>query len=152
MTAKYILDMPAGTAAFLYEPTFEKYSWIGSQTRPGEFIYEARHPNFYFPFHLRNPTSMSLIRDSEYTPQFQIEAVVEDLDENRPRLIIWPGNWSKPLESRAPDDHLDVLWQFVKNNYSMTKVFAGYDNGTRSDNGGSSEIWELKELSSELEP
>lgn len=144
LTAKYFLETPAGTTAFFYQPTFEKYSWIGSQTRPGEFIYEARHPNFYFPFYLRNPTSMYLIRDSEYTPQFQVDSVVKALEEKRPRLIIWPSNWSKPLESRAPDDHLDPLWQFVKDNYSIKHVFARYDNQTRSDNGGDSEVWELQ--------
>jgi hypothetical protein len=140
---KYYLDMPAGYAAFLYEPTFEKYSWIGANTRPGEFIYEANHPNFYFPFYLRNPTPLPLVRDSEYTPAFQIESVVAALEKKRPQLIIWSAKWTKAADERATDDHLEPLWQCIKTNYELIHVFKNSDDPMLA-RSGDDEVWRLK--------
>ncbi len=139
-TPKYYLDMPAGHSAFLYEPTFEKYQWIGANTKPDDFIYEANHPNFYFPFHLRNPTPMPLIRDSEYTPAFQIDSVLNGLEQKRPQFIVWPSNWKKPADQRASDDHLEPLWTFVRNNYELKYVWTKTDESRFGDE----EIWALK--------
>ncbi len=143
VTPKYFLEMPAGRAVFLYEPAFEKYKWIGENTSPGEFFYEPHHPNFYFPFHLKNPTPLYMARDSEYTPAFQVDAVIRSLEKSRPRLIIWPTNWTKPAQSRAPGDHIEPLWQFVKANYELKYIFPKHDlpvNAVYGDN----EVWEIK--------
>lgn len=120
---KYFLDLPAGRSAFLSKPTFEKYEWIGEHTRPGDLFFEGFTPSFYFPFHLVNPTPMYLIRDSDYSPKFQIDSVVAALRKNPPRIIVWPKKWGKKREERLPGDHLDPLWQFLITNYQLEKEF-----------------------------
>lgn len=120
---KNFLDMPAGRAAFLTESGFQRYRRIGEETRPGDVFYEAIHPSFYFPFHLRNPTPLYLVRDSDYTPAFQVDAVIDALEKQPPNIIIWPGRWSKPAGSRAEGDNLAPLWQFVSTNYHLSESF-----------------------------
>ncbi len=143
LVTKFYLEMPAGYAAFLYKPTFERYAWIGANTMPGEFLFEPQQPDFYFPFHLKNPTPLFNVRDSEYTPKFQVDAVIRSLDNNRPRLIIWPEIWSKPAGSRIAGDNLGPLWQFVQDNYKLKYVFEAYDGPIQTIHGNT-EVWELK--------
>lgn len=122
------LDMPAGRAAFLFEPTYAKYEWIGENTRPGDVIYEPSHPNYYFPFHLTNPTPLFNARDSEYTPAAQVGWVVRSLESRPPSLIIWPVSWSKDPGERVAGDNLAPLWDFVKNRYVPVHTFERIDD------------------------
>jgi hypothetical protein len=119
----FVLDMPAGRASFLPKPIFDKYKWLADHTTPGETIFEAYHPSFYFPMRLKNPTPLYLVRDSNYTPPFQVESVVAALERDRPKLIIWNGNWSKRSDERSPGDNLDPLWQFISRNYVLAVEF-----------------------------
>jgi hypothetical protein len=128
-----MLDMPAGRAAFLFEPTFEKYRWIGEHTHPGDIIYEPRHPNFYFPFRLRNPTPLNTVRDSAYTPAAQIDRVVSSLERTPPRLVIWPEVWSKDSADRVPGDNVGPLWEFVRKNYAPVAKFGPPEDAARSE-------------------
>ena len=141
--AKYYLDMPAGRSAFFSEPVFERYKWISEQTRAGEGFYEGHHPSFYFPFHLVNPTRMYLIRDSEYTPIFQVEGVVKALEKNPPTLIAWPRKWTKKPEERAVGDNLQILWQFIEANYELQIEFSKPLDYTPYSEGDI-EIWRRK--------
>lgn len=140
---KYYLEMPAGRSAFLSEFVFERYKWMGQHTEPGEAFYEGHHPSFYFPFHLKNPTPMYLIRDSDYTPTFQVEAVVKALQNNPPELIAWPRKWTKSADARDPGDHLDLLWQYVATNYELQVEFAKPLDYTENSEGDI-EIWKRK--------
>ncbi|MBK9152676.1 MAG: hypothetical protein IPM25_00325 [Chloracidobacterium sp.] len=141
--SKYFLDTPAGRTAFFSEQVYRRYKWIGENTKPGDRLYEPHHPSFYFPFHLVNPTPMYLIRDNGYTPDFQVEAVVRALAENPPKLIIWPRKWSKTAESRAHDDSLEILWQFVQANYEPRLEFSRTSD-YHDHSEGDLEIWALK--------
>jgi len=142
-TAKSYLDMPAGRSAFFSEAVFERYKWMGEQTQPGEFFFEGHHPSFYFPFHLKNPTPMYLVRDSEYTPGFQVESVVKALENNPPKLIAWPRRWTKPPDSRAAGDNLEILWQFIAQNYELQLEFSKHLDYTEHSEGDI-EIWRRK--------
>lgn len=140
---KYYLDMPAGRAAFLSDHVFERYKWIRENTLPGDLFYEGHHPSFYFPFHLINPTPMYLIRDSEYTPRFQVESVLTGLQKNPPKLIAWPRKWKKTAESRAAGDTLEILWQYIETNYEFQVEFAKPLDYTDYSEGDI-EIWKRK--------
>ncbi|MDQ3491208.1 MAG: glycosyltransferase family 39 protein [Acidobacteriota bacterium] len=142
-TAKNYLDMPAGRAAFFSEQVYERYKWIGEQTQPGEFFFEAHHPSFYFPFLLKNPTPLYVVRDSEYTPRFQVESVVKALENNPPKLIAWPRKWTKPPDSRAAGDNLEILWQFIAKNYELQLEFSKHVDYTEHSEGDI-EIWRRK--------
>lgn len=140
---KKYLDMPAGRAAFLAPEVWDRYNWIRENTKEGDLFFEAQHPSFYFPFHLKNPTPMSIMRDSDYTPRFQVDATVTALEREPPNLIVWNGNWTKPAESRVAGDNLDPLWQFIKSNYDLEVEYRVMGNYTPSSSQ-KIEIWRRK--------
>lgn len=148
--AKSYLDMPAGESAFLSDQIYDRYRWIGENTKPGDVFYEAHQPSFYFPFHLVNPTPMYVIRDSGYTPIFQVEAVVKALQKNPPELILWPRKWTKPLESRVAGDNLEVLWRYVAANYQFEVEF-GKPLDYTEHSEGDIEIWRRRKQASTFE-
>lgn len=143
LVEKHFLDMPAGRAAFLYRPLYERYEWMRDNTRPGDVVYEPHHPNFYFPMHLKNPAPLYMARDTEYTPRFHVDAVVNALEKRPPRLIIWPAVWSKPANERAPGDNLGPLWDFVLERYERRHIFPAFDLPIQTIHTDS-EVWELK--------
>ncbi len=145
---KDYVDFPAGRSAFLIKDDIAKYDWIKKNTEVGEIFYDAHHPNFYFPFHLKNPTPIYLVRDSEYTPAFQIESIVAALERNPPNLIIWEGTYSKNPESRKPGDNLEPLWQFISNNYTLKAEFAK-DGEYNFQSTRDTEIWKRRSSFSE---
>jgi hypothetical protein len=140
---KSYIEMPAGRSAFLAQIVFERYRWIGSNTEPGELFYEPYHPSFYFPFYLVNPTPMYVIRDSGYTPLFQVEEVVRSLQSSPPDLIAWPRKWIKPAGSRSEGDNLEILWQFIASNYELQVEFAKPVDYTEHSEGDV-QIWKRK--------
>lgn len=137
------LDLPAGRVAFLSATMAEKYQWLMTQTEPGDLIFEAQHPTFYFPLHLKNPTPFYLVRDNNYTPDFQVKQLMAALETRPPRFIIWHGGWSKELAERKPGDNLDPLWQFIRTNYELKKElreFGEYTTNSERD----IEFWERR--------
>lgn len=139
---KDYLDMPAGRAAFLAEPTFEKYKWIGEHTSSGDVFYEAFHPSFYFPFYLKNPTPIYLVRDSEYTPRFQVDSIVTSLEKQPPQYVVWEGQYTKPPDARLPGDNLEPLWQFISTNYERVKEFQ--EPGFTLNSDRDIEVWKRR--------
>lgn len=141
---KTYLDMPAGTAAFLSDEVVPRYRWVGEHTRPGDLFYEPHHPSFYFPFHLKNPTPLYVVRDTNYSPDFQVNAVVRALENTPPKYIAWPRKWSKPASERLPGDNLAPLWQFVSTKYKFKLEFdKPLDYNIYGE--GDIEIWEYAE-------
>lgn len=140
---KEYVDFPAGRSAFLIKDDIAKYDWIKNNTKVGDVLYDAHHPNFYFPFHLKNPTPIYLVRDSEYTPAFQVESIVAALERNPPNLIVWEGTYSKNPESRKPGDNLEPLWQFISRNYTLKTEFAK-DGEYNFQSTRDTEMWERK--------
>ena len=132
MAKAFVLDMPAGRVAFLDQGTYERYAWVGEHTRPGDYVFEAKHPSFYFPFYLKDPSRLYLVRDTNFTPPFQIAELMTSLEQHKPQLIVWEGSWSKSPDERAPGDNLAPLWDFVQRNYRMTAEFM--DTGDRTEN------------------
>ncbi len=141
--SKYYLDMPGGRAAFFSELVFNRYAWIGKHTTSGDRFYEGHHPSFYFPFQLKNPTPMYLLRNNDYTPQFQVDSVLRSLQAAPPEYIAWPKKWSKPASERSAADHLEELWQFLQANYESVFVFEKPPDYTPNSEGDI-EIWRRK--------
>jgi hypothetical protein len=140
-TENVTLDLPAGRAAFLAPHTADKYVWLGHEMNPGEYIYEAQHATYYFPLHLKNPTPFYLIRNNNYTPEFQVEQLMTALRSNPPRMIAWHGGWSKEPGERVPGDNLAPLWDFIRSNYRLKKEFLEHGEFT-VDSRRDIEFWE----------
>jgi hypothetical protein len=142
-TEHFTLELPAGSAAFLSADAAEKYKWLAKETKPSEYIYEAQHPTFYFPLHLKNPTPFYLVRDNNYTPTFQVEQLMRSLESSPPRIIVWHGSWSKEQNERLPGDSLAPLWEFIRTNYRLKKEVREYGEFTVNSERDI-EFWERK--------
>ncbi len=143
LVTKYYMDLPVGRSAFLSAEVLAKYEWVKEHTHNGEVFYETHHPSFYFPFNLKNPTPIYLVRDSEYTPYFQIESIVHALENDPPNLIVWEGSYSKDAASRLPGDNVELLWEYISKNYEMKaefRSFGEYNLGSERD----AQMWERK--------
>jgi hypothetical protein len=144
VATKYTVEMPGGRAAFLNNDIAERYRLITQITRPGDVFFEAHHPSFYFPLHLKNPTPMYLLRDSNYTPVFQVDGTVRALEKSRPQYIVWQGTWSKPAEQRAVGDNLQPLWDFVRNNYEFEVEYIDHGEYTLTSERRI-QLWRLRQ-------
>ncbi len=144
MIEKYYVTLPGGIAAFQTEVLADKYRWVAERTDPGDALFEAHHPSFYFPLQLRNPTPLYLMRDSQYTPAFQVNAVLEALQADPPKIIVWNGFWSKAPEQRAEGDNLAPLWAFIQQNYSRQAEFVDHGEFTL-ESTRRVEMWTLNE-------
>lgn len=140
---KAIVDLPAGRAAFLSPPMAEKYLWLKERTKPGDLIYEAQHPTYYFPMLLKNPSPFYLIRDNNYTPDFQVAQLIQSLESRPPRYIVWHGLWSKEAADRKPGDNLDPLWQLIQRKYELRHEFRELGEFT-TNSERDIEFWELR--------
>ncbi|MGH9948365.1 MAG: hypothetical protein ACRD6X_14375 [Pyrinomonadaceae bacterium] len=135
------VNFPAGRTAFLSANVAEKYQWFSGQVNENEAVYEAIHPSYYFPLHLKNPTPFYLVRDNNYTPDFQVKQLMEALEKNPPRFIIWHGIWSKEANERREGDNLAPLWEFIRKNYELRKEFR--ESGEFTTNSErDTEFWE----------
>ena len=127
----HCLETPSGTIASLSSETLARYQWVAEHTRPGDYLYEPHHPSLYMMFHLRNPTPLPLIRPNNYTTPEQVKAIIEGLERNPPRYIIWDGFWDTFDSNESPDFHLEPLVVYVHNNYHLVKKL-DYDSDSKS--------------------
>ncbi len=122
----------------LTDPTsnkeYEEYVWIGQQTQPMEYFYEADFSEIYFFLNLRNPTTQPRITNNGYTTVEQVQEVISGLQQHQVRFILWrpdaldePPGWDSPSGA-----HLGPLRDYIHSHYRLVKIFANSD-----------EIWEL---------
>jgi hypothetical protein len=125
---KYYLDSPTGKIVFLSPVAIERFNWLMQNARPGEYVFEVYQTAVNFPLQLPNPTRITFLLDNGYTPEYQVLEAVEDLEERKPRFIIWDGKWNKEPSERLPDDHLAPLYDYLRQNYALEKAFTPYNN------------------------
>jgi len=132
------LEMPTGAAVFQSEPAAEKYRWLVDNTAPGDVVFESYRTVVNFPLKLQNPTSVPMLRNTNYTSPTQISQVIAELQQNPPKYILWDGVWSEKSTPRAIDDNLQPMFEFLTANYQRVEKLA-------TVHGIEIEIWERKE-------
>jgi hypothetical protein len=130
------LETPTGRVAFLSTIPMERYKWLMDNASPGEPVFEVYQTAVNYILQHPNPTRMTFLLDNGYTPQWQVDAALEDVEKKRPRFIIWDGNWSKPAGARSSDDHLAPFYAYLTGNYQMKEAFTPYVDRKM-------EMWEL---------
>ncbi len=131
------LNSPVGRLALVASKQAERYIWLSKNTTPGEYFFEVYEPFVYFPLGLKNPTRFGQIWPSEYTRPEQVAEAVLDLDEKRPRYILWDNGYLSSAIPRVPGDHTGPLADFVQMRYSpIGEIY--------EINGKSIQFWELK--------
>jgi len=134
---KLYLDSPTGRLAFLSPVTFERFEWLKENTIPGEYVFEVYQTAVNFPLLLPNPTRITFLLDNGYTPEWQVQMAIEDLELKKPRFIIWDGRWSKEPSARTEGDHLAPLYAYLQQHYQLEKAFTPY-------NSREMQAWKLK--------
>lgn len=115
------LEMPSGKAVFQSEVAAERYRWLNENTAPGDLVFESYRTVVNFPLAVRNPAFVPMLRDTNYTTPGQVDRVIEELKQNPPKYIFWNGAWSKDQASRAADDHLQPMFDYLKTDYRLAR-------------------------------
>jgi hypothetical protein len=125
------LDMPVGRTAFLNRDVYDRYCFVASQVRPGEYFFGGLFPDYYFMFDLRNPAAIQYVSPFEYTRPEQVQDVIAGLERHRVRLLLW----SIALDSHenAPGDHLDPLRAYIRHGYRVTDGSPNFEMWIRKD-------------------
>ncbi len=112
------LGTPIGRAVFFDDAAYQRMKWVAANTHPGDPFFDCSG-QAYFLMGLRSPAQVSFVSDSDYVRPSQVENLVESLDREQVRVILWcPG-----LNLRIrPDDHLDALRDYLHSHYHPVEV------------------------------
>lgn len=127
-----VTQLPAGVAA-VPAPLFEQISWVAGHTRPGNFLFQAGWPGLYLPLALRDPLYIDTVGTNEQTPPEEVERAIHQLDEKRVGYVLWSPRLNASDPENPSGDHLGPLRQYLRDRYTLEKVFVGAD-----------ELWERK--------
>jgi hypothetical protein len=116
-------DLPTGVVMFTSDAAGERYRWLNDNTEPGDLVFEPYRSVVNFPLSVRNPTSFSFLRNSNYTPPEHVAKVIDHLKSNPPKFILWDGSWSIEPSERAPGDNLGPLYDHLRRNYRLRQPF-----------------------------
>ena len=141
ITPVYYLDTPSGAVAFLAPENLIRYRWAAEHTQPFEYLFEPQHPSLYSVFKLKNPTPMGLIRGNNYTTPEQVKSILDGLQRNPPRYIIWNTLWDELSVRESPDFHLQPLIDFLKSEYHFSEKLNVFKD-TKGKTEYSVEVWE----------
>jgi len=130
-----ILHAKSGKLAFLSPVLIERYTWLSEHASPGDYVYETYNSHVNFPLHLRNPSRISVLLNTGYTPQSQLTQAIDDLKTTNARYIIWDGAWTDEMASLEENEKLKRFYLFLTSNYVLRQKFSPYDGRQR-------EIWE----------
>lgn len=119
-----IVDLPGGRIA-TDALTGGKLAWLAEHVTPGQFLFEARWVDVYFPLALRNPVFIDMLEGGHKSnPEF-IDMSTGELDSKRVRYIIWAPRLESPAYPFAK------FHQFLQRQYQRTLAFPDKD-----------EVWE----------
>ena len=125
---KTYLETPSGKMIFLSPVVVERYKWLLENAAPGEYVFEVYQTAVNFPIQHPNPTRITYLLDSGFTPDWMVAWAIEDLEQKKPRFIIWDGKFSKERSERVPGDPLSPLYDYLRENYYLRHGFTPYNN------------------------
>jgi len=129
------LDTASGRLAFLSPVVQERYEWLLRNADPNDLVYETYNSHVNFTLGLKNPTRMSILLNTGYSPPEHVRWAVEDLKRSKPRYIIWDGAWNKEMDDLGEGEKLRPVFDLIRANYHLAATFTPYD-------GRQMEMWE----------
>jgi len=90
-----------------------------------------------FPLGLKNPSQVSILLNTGYTPPEQVAQSIIDLKTKKPRYIIWDGSLTAEMQILHDGEKLKPFYDFMTQEYELRLRTTPYDGRER-------EIWELK--------
>jgi hypothetical protein len=136
-----VLNTVSGDLVFLSPVLLERYLWLLEHTSPGEYVFETYNSHVNFPLGLKNPSQVSILLNTGYTPPEQVAQSIIDLKTKKPRYIIWDGSLTAEMQTLHDGEKLKPFYDFMTQEYELRLRTTPYDGRER-------EIWELKSGSS----
>lgn len=130
-----VVETPSGRLAFLSPVIEERYVWMLEHTKPGDIVYETYNAHVNFPLHLKNPSKVSILLNSGYSPPEHVAQAIADLKRIDTKYIIWDGTWTAEMDRMRPDERLKPFYSYLIENYRLVHSFTPYDGRIR-------EVWE----------
>lgn len=124
---KIYLDTPSGRMVFFSPIVVERYRWLMENAEPGEYVFEVYQTAVNFPIQHPNPTQITYLLDSGFTPEWMVVLAIENLERKKPRFIIWDGKFSKERSERTAGDPLAPLYDYLRENYQLRHEFTPYN-------------------------
>ncbi|MBB6146583.1 hypothetical protein HNQ77_004562 [Silvibacterium bohemicum] len=130
----YVTQLPAGRVA-LSKQKFDKFVWLASHTKPGDYLLQALWLNLYLPLELRSPVFVDGLLSGEVTrPEF-VDLSVRQLKSKRVKYIVLTPWIASATDPPPPwENHLGPFEDYVHNHYSFVYRFPDQD-----------EVWQLRE-------
>jgi hypothetical protein len=132
-----ILAAPTGNIAFLSPVTLEKYAWLRTNARPEDTVFEVYNCAVNFPLLLRNPTEATQLFNTGYSPSWQVAGVIDSLEAEQARFIIWDATWDSEMAELREGERLKPLHKYLNERYEMKAELTPYS-------GRRPQIWERK--------
>lgn len=133
------VDTPSGKLVFLSAAVRERYEWLSENAAEDDLVYETYNSHVNFPLGLRNPSRLSILLNSGYSPPEHVRWAIDDLKRTNPRYIIWDGTWTREIAEDPERQRLEPFYRFLTSNYRRVKSFTPYDGRER-------EVWERADL------
>ncbi len=130
-----VLQTPSGNIAFLSPVIRERYEWMLAHTSPGDYVFETYNSHVNFPLHVKNPSKLSILLNSGYSPPEHVKQAIGDLQRTEARYIIWDGTWTKEMAADPKNDRIEPLYLYLTANYRLVHSFTPYDGRER-------QVWE----------
>jgi hypothetical protein len=131
---KAFIDSPSGHIALSANDSESFYVWWASNTRPGQYVFDAEGWDLYFWFGLENPTKLPALFSGSFNRPEQVNDAVQDLEKHRPRLILWNSELDWTTDPPTSDT-VQPVRRYLHANYRRIKVFA-------EDSGSQESVWE----------
>jgi hypothetical protein len=123
-----VLVTGTGNIAFLSPVTIERYRWLAQHSNDNDAVFEVYQSAVNFPLLLQNPTRVTFLLNTAYTPEWMVLQSIDSLENTKARFVIWDANWTAELETIEPGDHLGPLYDYLQRQYFIRKTFSPYDN------------------------
>ncbi len=132
-----ILNTRSGQIAFLSPVTIERYKWLAENANEDDTVFEVYICAVNFPLLLKNPTRVTFLLNTAYTPEWMVSQSIEDLENKKTRFIIWDAIWTEELETIEEGENLKPLYDYLQEKYYIKKDFTPYNNRKM-------QLWERK--------
>jgi hypothetical protein len=115
---RLVLRTQIGSAVYFDDAVYQRMKWVADHTHRGDPFFDCSG-QAYFLMGLRSPAQVSFVTDSDYLRPSQVQDLVESLEREQVRVVLWcPG---LNLQVRR-DDHLAVLRSYLQSHYLPVEV------------------------------
>ncbi|HEX5412733.1 MAG TPA: hypothetical protein VFZ27_12865 [Terriglobia bacterium] len=119
------LDLSTGRTAFLEPKIYAEYDWIAKRAGPGDSLFGNQL--ICFSLGLTDPTPLDYVTASDYTRPEQVQTLVESLDRNQVRYILWYSGLPITHRRQPSGDNLDPLRTYLQAHYQLANSFPNGD-------------------------